>query len=230
MHGNFFNRTEAGRLLALKLAKYVSRPDVSVLALPRGGVPVGYEVVEALAAPLDVLVVRKLGVPGDEELAMGAVASGGLQVLDAAVLSANEIPGRSVATVVAREQRELERRERLYRLGQPAPVLRDRTVILVDDGIATGSTMRVAIAAVRSQHANRVVVAAPVAARSTYLELRDVADEMVTILMPKELVGLGRFYTDFARTTDREVITLLTRARQNRWRAETSSAPVGQLV
>ncbi len=230
MHGNFFNRIEAGRLLAVKLAKYAGRPEVLVLALPRGGVPVGFEVVAALKVPLDVLVVRKLGAPADEELAMGAVVSGGLRVLNPAVLNAVGTPGRSIATVVAREQHELERRERLYRLGHPAPVLRDRTIILVADGIATGSTMRVAIAAVRSQHAYRVVVATPVAARTSYLELRDVADEMVTILMPKEFSSVGQFYTDFAQTTDREIITLLTRARQNRWREETVAMPAGQLV
>ncbi len=230
MHGSFFNRTEAGRLLAVKLAKYAGRPEVLVLALPRGGVPVGFEVVAALRVPLDVLVVRKLGVPDDEELAMGAVASGGLRVFNSAVLSAARTPDRSIAAVAAREQHELERREKLYRLGHPALSLQGRTVILVDDGIATGSTMRVAVAAVRSQHAYRVVIATPVAARSSYLELRAVADEMVTILMPKEFSSVGQFYTDFAQTTDREVITLLTRARQNRWRRETVAMPAGQLV
>lgn len=230
MHGNFFNRSEAGRLLAVKLAKYSGRPEVLVLALPRGGVPVGFEVVAALRVPLDVLVVRKLGLPDDEELAMGAVASGGLRVLNTTVLGAARTPDRSIAAVAAREQHELERREKLFRLGHPAPVLHGRTIILVDDGIATGSTMRVAVAAVRSQHAYRVVVATPVAARSSYLELRAVADEMVTILMPKEFSSVGQFYTDFAQTTDREVITLLTRARQNRWREETTALPAGQLV
>jgi putative phosphoribosyl transferase len=230
MHGNFFNRSEAGRLLAVKLAKYAARPEVLVLALPRGGVPVGFEVVAALRVPMDVLVVRKLGVPDDEELAMGAVASGGLRVLNTTVLSMAKTADRSIATVAARERHELERREKLYRLGHPAPLLHGRTVILVDDGIATGSTMRVAVAAVRSQHAYRVVVATPVAARSSYLELRAAADEMVTILMPKEFTSVGQFYTDFAQTTDREVITLLTRARQNRWREETIALPAGQLV
>ncbi len=230
MHGNFFNRSEAGHLLAVKLAKYAGRPEVLVLALPRGGVPVGFEVVAALRVPLDVLVVRKLGLPDDEELAMGAVASGGLRVLNTTMLSMAKTADRSIATVAARERHELERREKLYRLGHPAPVLHGRTVILVDDGIATGSTMRVAIAAVRRQHAYRVVVATPVAARSSYLELRAAADEMVTILMPKEFTSVGQFYTDFAQTTDREVITLLTRARQNRWREETIALPVGQLV
>ncbi len=230
MHGNFFNRSEAGRLLAVKLTKYANHPDVLVLALPRGGVPVGFEVAAALPAQLDVLVVRKLGVPGDEELALGAIASGGLRVLNAAVTSQLEIPDRSVAAVVAREQRELERRERIYRLGHPAPVLRDRIVILVDDGIATGSTMRVAIAAVRRQHAGRVIVASPVATRTSYLELREVADEMVTILLPKEFFSVGQFYTDFEQTGDREVVALLTRARQNLWQHEAAATPAGSVL
>lgn len=230
MHGNFFNRTEAGRLLAVKLARYAGHPEVLVLALPRGGVPVGYEVAAALPAPLDVLVVRKLGVPGDEEMALGAIASGGLRVMNAAVLDQLKIPDRSVAAAVAREQRELERRERTYRLGHPAPVLRDRIVILVDDGVATGSTMRVAIAAVRRQHASRVVVATPVATRTSYLELREVADEMVTILLPKDFFGVGQFYTDFEQTGDREVVTLLTHARQNMWLHESGALPAGSML
>jgi putative phosphoribosyl transferase len=230
MHGNFFNRSEAGRLLAVKLAKYADRPEVLVLALPRGGVPVGFEVVAALRVPLDVLMVRKQGLPDDGEAAIGAVAPSGLRGLNPTVLNPARTPDRSAAAVVVREQHELERREKLYRLGHPAPALRDRTIILVADGIATGSTMRVAIAAVRSHHAYRVVVATPVAARSSYLELRDAADEMVTILMPKEFSSIGQFYTDFGQTTDREVITLLTRARQNRWREEAVARPAGQLV
>jgi len=229
MHGNFFNRMDAGRLLGVKLAKYAGHPDVMVLALPRGGVPVAYEVAVALTAPLDVVVVRKLGVPGDEELALGAIASGGMKVLNSAVLDTIAVPDHKIAEVVTREQRELERRERLYRMGHPAPTLRDRTVILVDDGIATGSTMKVAIAAMRRQHVARVVVAAPVATRTSYLELREVADEMVTILLPKEFTGVSQFYTDFEQSSDREVITLLTRARQERWHAEAVGSPAVHL-
>jgi predicted phosphoribosyltransferase len=202
---------------------------VTVLALPRGGVPVAYEVAIALSAPLDVVMVRKLGVPGDEELALGAIASGGMRVLNSSVLDTVAVPDHRIAEVVTREQRELERRERLYRMGHPAPALRDRTVILVDDGIATGATMRVAIAAMRRQHVNRVVVASPVATRTSYLELREVADEMVTILLPKEFFGVSQFYTDFEQTTDREVITLLTKARQERWHAEAVASPAVHL-
>jgi predicted phosphoribosyltransferase len=220
---------DAGRLLGVKLAKYAGHPEVTVLALPRGGVPVAYEVAIALSAPLDVVMVRKLGVPGDEELALGAIASGGMRVLNSAVLDTVAVPDHRIAEVVTREQRELERRERLYRMGHPAPVLRDRTVILVDDGIATGATMRVAIAAMRRQHVNRVVVASPLATRTSYLELREVADEMVTILLPKEFFGVDQFYTDFEQTTDREVITLLTRARQERWHAEAVGSPAVHL-
>lgn len=230
MHGNFFNRTEAGRLLAVKLARYAGYSEALVLALPRGGVPVGYEVAAALPAALDVLVVRKLGVPGDEELAFGAIASGGLRVLNAGLVDQLEISDRVVASVVAREQRELERRERIFRLGRPAPVLRDRIVILVDDGVATGSTMRVAIAAVRAQHASRVVVATPVATRTSYMELRQVADEMVSILLPKEFLGVGQFYTDFEQTGDREVVALLNHARQNLWQHETGALHAGSVL
>jgi predicted phosphoribosyltransferase len=220
---------DAGRLLGVKLGKYAGHPDVTVLALPRGGVPVAYEVAIALSAPLDVVMVRKLGVPGDEELALGAIASGGMRVLNSSVLDTVAVSDHRIAEVVTREQRELERRERLYRMGHPAPALRDRTVILVDDGIATGATMRVAIAAMRRQHVNRVVVASPVATRTSYLELREVADEMVTILLPKEFFGVSQFYTDFEQTTDREVITLLTKARQERWHAEAVGSPAVHL-
>ena len=230
MHEKFSNRIEAGQQLAEKLARYTDRTDCVVLALPRGGVPVGYAVACAISAPLDVLVVRKLGVPGDEELAMGAMASGGIRVLNAGIVAAAQIPDRTIAVVLAREQLELARRERIYRLGHHGQVLRDRTVILVDDGVATGASMRVAISAVRSQHASRIIVATPVAARSSYLELREVADEMVTLFMPKDFASVGQFYTDFRPTSDREVITLLTRARQNLWRHEAITTPADALL
>jgi predicted phosphoribosyltransferase len=229
----FADRQEAGRMLADLVAQQLAADPAQgkplVLALPRGGVPVAYEVAAALSATLDVVVVRKLGVPGNEELALGAIASGGLRVLNAGVLDTLAMPDHRIADIVAREQRELERRERLYRMGHPAPALRDRTVILIDDGIATGSTMRVAISAMRRQHVGRVIVAAPVATRTSYLELREVADEMVTILLPKEFFGVSQFYTDFEQTTDREVITLLTRARQERWQAEAIGSPAVHL-
>ena len=230
MHDKFSNRLEAGRQLAEKLARYTDRTDCVVLALPRGGVPVGYAVAVAISAPLDVLVVRKLGVPGDEELAMGAMASGGIRVLNAGIVAAAQVPDRAIAAVLAREQQELVRRERIYRMGHHAQALRDRTVILVDDGIATGATMRVAISAARSQHASRIIVATPVAARSSYLELREVTDEMVALFMPKDFASVGQFYEDFHPTGDREVITLLTRARQNLWRHEAIMTPADALL
>src|SRR3954465_8514857 len=163
----FQDRTDAGRQLAAKLAAYAGQPDVLVLALPRGGVPVAYEVAEALGASLDVFLVRKLGVPGQEELAMGAIASGGVRVLNEEVIDALGIPGAVIDAVAADEQLELERRERAYRDGRPAPEVHGRTVILVDDGLATGSTMRAAVAALRQLQPARVVVAVPVAAPST---------------------------------------------------------------
>ena len=201
----FRDRAEAGRELAGRLAHHAGRPGVIVLGLPRGGVPVAYEVARALGAPLDVFVVRKLGVPGREELAMGAIATGGVRVLNPEVIDALGIPGSAIEAAAEREQEELDRRERLYRGDRPPPDRRGRTVILVDDGLATGSTMRAAVAAVRRQDPARVVVAVPVAAPDTCAEFRHVADEIVCAHTPEPFCAVGYWYEDFSQTTDDEV-------------------------
>jgi putative phosphoribosyl transferase len=208
----FRDRTEAGRVLASYLAAYAGRLDVLVLALPRGGVPVAYEVARALRAPLDVFLVRKLGVPGREELAMGAIASGGVCVLNADVLRMLNIPPRVVDAVAARERRELARREQVYRDGRPPPEVRDRTAILVDDGLATGSTMRAAVAALRQEQPRRIVVAVPVASPDTCRELRREVDELVCAETPEPFFGVGWWYQNFSQTTDDAVHDLLTKA------------------
>src|SRR6187200_3279263 len=181
----FQDRTDAGRQLAAKLAAYAGRPDVLVLALPRGGVPIAYEVARALEAPLDVFLVRKLGVPSHEELAMGAIASGGVRVLNDDVLNVLPIPERMIDAVAAEEQEELARREREYRGSRRAPDVRGKTVILVDDGLATGSTMRAAVKALRQQRPERIVVAVPVGAASTCAEFQEEADEVVCAKAPE---------------------------------------------
>jgi len=208
----FQDRAEAGRRLAEKLVDYAGRPDVLVLALPRGGVPVGYEVARALEAPLDVFVVRKLGVPGHEELAMGAIASGGALCLNEDIIEALKPPFREVQAVAARELAELERRERAYRDDRPPLEARGRTVILVDDGLATGSTMRAAIAAVRRLEPARVIVAVPTAAPSTCAELGAEADDCICCNTPDPFYAVGVWYEDFSQTTDQEVRDLLERA------------------
>lgn len=210
----FRDRVEAGQLLAKRLMKYANRADVLVLALPRGGVPVGYEVAQALNAPLDVFVVRKLGVPGQEELAMGAIASGGVRVLNGSVIEGLNISDDLIDAVAAREFHELERRERAYRDDRPAPEARGRTVILVDDGIATGSTMKAAVEALRQLEASRIVVAAPTAALATVRGMRPDVDELVTVMTPADFMGVGQWYEDFSQTTDDEVRVLLERAGQ----------------
>jgi predicted phosphoribosyltransferase len=207
--GLFRDRREAGRLLAEKLAAYANRPDVLVLALPRGGVPVGYEVARALGAPLDVFVVRKLGVPGHEELAMGAVATGGVRVLNDQLVERLAIPEQVIDAVAARERQELARRERLYRGGRPPPDVRGRTVILVDDGLATGASMHAAIKALRQQNPARIVVAVPTASPETCEEMKAVADEVVCGMTPEPFHAVGRWYRDFSQTTDEEVSALL---------------------
>jgi predicted phosphoribosyltransferase len=209
--GLFRDRREAGRLLAAKLTAYANRPDVIVLALPRGGVPVGYEVARALGAPLDVFVVRKLGVPGYEELAMGAVATGGVRVLNDQVVSRLGIPGHVIDAVAAHEQQELALRERLYRGGRPPLDVRNRTVILVDDGLATGATMHAAIAALRQLHPARIVVAVPTASPETCEEMRAEADDVICAVTPEPFQAVGRWYQDFSQTTDEEVQDLLKR-------------------
>jgi putative phosphoribosyl transferase len=208
----FMDRSEAGRVLASKLGRYAGRDDVVVLALPRGGVPVGYEVARALGAPLDVFLVRKLGVPGHEELAMGAIASGGVRVLNEDVVRELRMPPEAIDAVAEREQGELERREQAYRDGRPFPQVRDRIVILVDDGLATGSTMRAAVAALRQQGPGRIVVAVPVGAADTCRDLRAEADEVVCARQPDPFFAVGAWYRDFSQTTDEEVRELLYRA------------------
>lgn len=209
----FHNRRDAGRQLAAALSGYGGRDDVIVLALPRGGVPVAYEVARALRAPLDVLVVRKLGVPGQEELAMGAIASGGLRVLDAPLIRSLGITAAELERVTSAERRELARRELAYRGRRALPDLRRRTVIVVDDGLATGATMQAAIEALRQQEPAAVVAAAPVAARDTCDRLRGIADDCVCVQTPRPFYGVGAWYDYFAQVGDDEVRALLDAAR-----------------
>ena len=209
MAARFQDRRDAGRLLAADLADYATRPDVRVLALPRGGVPVAFEVARELDAPLDVFVVRKLGVPWHEEYAMGAIASGGVVLLNEEVVRAAGVSDADVARVLQAEREELERRERRYRGSRPPPDVAGNTVILVDDGLATGSTMLVAVAALRQEHPARIVVAVPVAAPETCDALRKVADEVVCSTTPEPFLAVGLWYADFSQTSDEEVHELL---------------------
>ena len=208
----FRDRADAGRRLAEKLNGYAGRPDVIVLALPRGGLPVAYEVARALRAPLDVFLVRKLGVPGQEELAMGAIATGGVQVVNQDVVRHFNIPRGIMEVAAKKEQKELERREHAYRGGRPASAVDGRTVILVDDGLATGSTMRAAAEALRRLGPARVVVAVPVAAPQACDEFRAEVDEIVCAATPEPFGAVGLWYEDFSQTTDEEVRDLLKRA------------------
>ncbi|HUQ14535.1 MAG TPA: phosphoribosyltransferase [Gemmatimonadales bacterium] len=212
MEERFMDRHDAGRRLAAALGSYAGREDVLVLALPRGGVPVGYEVARALGAPLDVMQVRKLGVPGHEELAMGAIASGGVRILSEGVVQALRIPEWVIATVAAAEEQELDRRERIYREGRPFPEVRGRTVILVDDGLATGSTMRAAAAALRAHGAGRLVAAVPVAPKDTCDALRELVDDVICAVTPEPFLAVGEWYEDFTQTSDADVQDLLRRA------------------
>jgi len=207
------DRIEAGKYLAAQLAHYANRDEVLVLALPRGGVPVAYEVAKALSAPLDIFLVRKLGVPGHEELAMGAIATGGVRVLNDDLVEYLLIPAAVIESVAADELRELERRERAYRGNRPEPAVHGKTVILVDDGLATGSTMRAAAAALRQQDPARIVVAVPVSAPQTCNEYRMGVDEIVCAITPEPFYGVGQWYRDFSQTTDGEVSDLLEKAR-----------------
>ena len=212
MKTQFLNRSDAGRFLAQKLTAYINRGDVIVLALPRGGVPVASEVAKALNASLDVFVVRKLGLPGHPELAMGAIATGGVRVFNGDVVNSLRIPDQVVDAVSAQEFDELQRREKAYRDDLPPPEVEGRTVILVDDGIATGSTMLAAIAALRQLNVARIVVATPVVSAATYYEIRRMADEVVAVMKPEDFYAVGQWYEDFSQTSDDEVRELLAQA------------------
>lgn len=220
----FRDRTDAGRQLAALLTRYADRTDVLVLALPRGGVPVAYEVAKELNAPLDVFLVRKLGVPGHEELAMGAIAPGGVRVLNEDIVNYLKIPDEVIDAIAAVEQRELERRQRAYRDDRPPPDVKDRIVILIDDGLATGSTMRAAAASLRLQKPGRIVVAVPVSSPETCDELRSEVDEIVCTFTPEHFQGVGLWYEEFSQTSDEEVRELLKRATQRQHHVA-SSAP-----
>jgi putative phosphoribosyl transferase len=208
----FRDRRAAGKVLAQKLAVYAGRSDVIVLALPRGGVPVGYEVALALNAPLDICLVRKLGLPEHEELAIGAIASGGIRVLNEDIIHALNIPEEMIQLVTRQELQELQRREQSYRGGRPPPEVQDRTVILVDDGLATGASMRAAVTGLRSQHPARIVIAVPAAAPETCNAFKFEVDEMVCVITPEPFYGVGRWYEDFRQITDEEVRAFLEEA------------------
>jgi putative phosphoribosyl transferase len=212
MKTQFFNRTEAGQFLAENLSSYANRDDVIVLGLPRGGVPVAAEVAKRLNAPLDVFVVRKLGLPGHPELAMGAIASDGVRVFNGEVVNALRIPDEVIDAVSTEEFVELERREKAYRAGLPSLDVEGKTVIVVDDGIATGSTMLAAVSALRQLSAARIVVAAPVIAASACREIQRQADEVVAVMIPERFYAVGQWYEDFSQTSDEEVRDLLAQA------------------
>ncbi|HEY9638280.1 MAG TPA: phosphoribosyltransferase [Coleofasciculaceae cyanobacterium] len=219
----FKDRTAAGQRLAAELATYANRPDVLILGLPRGGVPVAFEVAKALKAPLDVFLVRKLGVPGQEELAMGALASGGIRVLNEEIVAELGLSEATISQVAEKEQQELERRERLYRDDLPAPELHGRTVILVDDGLATGATMRAAIKALQQQQPARLVVGVPVSSPETCRELGVEVDEIVCVETPRPFYSVGSWYDNFSQTTDEEVRDLLKTAANNHQRSAVSA-------
>ncbi len=208
----FYDRTQAGRLLGAELAARQLPKDPIVLALPRGGVPVGFEVARALAAPLDVVVVRKLGVPWQPELAMGAIASGGVRILDEELIRQEGISRQQLEAIAAREEHEAERREQLYRAGRPPLLVRTRPVILVDDGLATGSTMLAAVKCMKSLRPSTVIVAVPVASRQACGHIRDEVDDCVCLATPTPFAAVGEWYQDFRQTTDAEVRELLQQA------------------
>lgn len=211
-YAQFKDRTEAGRQLAARLKPYAQRPDVLVLGLPRGGVPIAHEVAIALGVPWDICLVRKLGVPGHRELAMGAIAANGVRVLNYEVVSWLNITGRTIDAVAARELKELQRRDRVYRGDRPQPELRDRTIILVDDGMATGLTMQAAIAVIKPQQPARLIVAVPVARPQTCATLAAQVDQVVCLLSPNDLYSISLWYDNFAQLTDDQVCTLLARS------------------
>lgn len=205
----FRDRTDAGKRLAKGLMKYAGKPDVIVLALPRGGVPVGFQVARALGIPLDILLVRKLGVPDQEELAMGAIASGGIRVLNQDIIRLLDIPEAEIEASAAREQKEIERREHAYRGDRPKPEIRGCTIIIVDDGLATGATMRAAVRALRVQSPSKIIVAVPTGAPDTCEELQKEADDVVCLTKPYPFFSIGSWYHDFSQTTDEEVKSIL---------------------
>lgn len=209
------NRTEAGQLLAKKFTAYANRPDVIVLGLPRGGVPVAYELAQALKVPLDICLVRKLGVPSHEELAMGAIAGGDVMVINDDVVDWLGISSEIIERVAAKERQELERRDRIYRGNRPFPNVQHHIVILVDDGIATGSTLRAAIATLRQQQPAQIIVAVPVASPLTCNQLKGEVDQVVCLIAPAHLYSISTWYDNFSQTSDEEVCTLLAKAAEN---------------
>ena len=215
MTETFQDRTEAGQLLAAELKRYAGEPNLIILGLPRGGVPVAFEVATALRAPFDVFIVRKLGTPGQRELAMGAIATGDVRVINDEVVRTLNIPMTVIDDVAAEEARELKRREFAYRGDYSEPQVSGKTVILIDDGIATGSTMHAAIRALKSQEPRRLIVAVPTCAPTTFHELRHEVDEFVALMTPEPFYGVGQWYADFSQTSDAEVSELLARARRN---------------
>ncbi len=210
----FTDRSEAGLFLAEKLKDYKGKPDVIVLALPRGGVPVGYEVAKMLSVPLDVLIVRKLGVPGQEELAMGAVASGGEAVFNKDVIAMLQIKKSDIEAVIEAERVELKRRELAYRGAHPFPKLENKTIILVDDGIATGATMRAAIQSLKKQNPAKLIVATPVGETQVCQQMASMVDEVICLLTPEFFSSVGQWYQAFPQTTDKEVSTCLLKAKK----------------
>ena len=208
----FKDRRDAGRVLARKLSTYTEQTDVIVLALPRGGVPVAYEVALALNAPLDIFLVRKLGLPGREELAIGAIASGGIRVLNEDIIRVLGVPEEVINIVARNELQELQRREHNYRGDRPAPDVRDRKVILIDDGLATGASMRAAVVGVRAQHPARIIIAVPAASPELCNAFQFEVDEMVCAMTPEPFYGLSRWYEDFSQTTDEDVRMFLREA------------------
>jgi len=209
MNARFKDRKDAGRILADKLSKYTNHPNAVVLALPRGGVPVAFEVAQELGLPLDVLIVRKLGVPNHEELAMGAIASGGIRFLNRSVIESLRILPETLEAVERREALELMRREAIYR-GNRSPIqVEGRIVILIDDGIATGSTMRVAIQLLRAQHVQKIIVATPAAPPSAKWEIEPLVDEFIAVVLPPDFYGVGQFYEDFAQMDDDTIYELV---------------------
>lgn len=210
----FKDRRDAGKKLAQQLTAYAGRQNLLILALPRGGVPVAYEIALALNAPLDIFIVRKLGLPGREELAIGAIATGGVRVLNRDIIRMLSVPDEVINFVARRELQELQRREKLYRGDQPSPDVRDRTIILVDDGLATGASMRAAIAGLRAQQPARIIVAVPTAAQDVCETFRSEVDEVVCAITPEPFYGVGRWYENFSQTTDEEVRILLEEANR----------------